>query len=100
MGLLQFKTKQSAKDYKVFIVCPGLQKNEITVSFDPEEGVMDVAGESNNKELLSIIDVDVKGCVEIPKKFRSEKPQLTIENGIVVISFSLSKGVVIINPVD
>lgn len=93
---LQKEQKESADKLEIFIVCPGLSKSELVVSFDQKEGVLEVIGTPKESTLSEIIDLEVSGKITVSPKYRSEKIKLKIENGIAIIELGLAKDVKVI----
>ncbi len=93
---LQKELKESVDKLQVFILCPGLSGKEVTISFDKKEGVLEVMGMSQNKNISEIIELDISGTINISPKYRSDDIKLTIENGIAIVEFGLSKDVKLI----
>lgn len=90
---VQHQFKKEADKLTVFIPCPGLSKSEVTMSFDKKEGILDIVGKSKNKELSEVMELDIEGKITIPAKYRSEKKQAKIINGILTIEFGLAADV-------
>lgn len=93
---LQNQVKESADKLEVFILCPGLSKDEVVISFDKKEGILEVMGTPEKNDLSEIIDLDISGKLAISPKYRSEVVKLRINNGIAIIEFGLAKDVKLI----
>jgi HSP20 family molecular chaperone IbpA len=90
---LQFEKKESADKLEVFILCPGLTKEDIAISFDKKEGVLEVNGTPKENDISKIIDLEITGKITISPKYRSEKVAAKISNGVAVLEFGLAKDV-------
>lgn len=93
---LQKTLKESADKLEVFILCPGLSKNEVVISFDKKEGILEIMGTPEKTELSEIIELDISGKVQISPKYRSEDVKLKIDKGIAIVEFGLAKDVKLI----
>jgi hypothetical protein len=93
---LQTTSIKFADKLRVFVLCPGLSKDEIVTSFDKKEGELEIMGISQNKELGDVIDLNISGKIPVSPKYRSEDVKLTIENGIATLEFGLAKDVKLI----
>lgn len=94
---LQKQLIESPEKLEVFIMCPGLSKDMITIAFDKKEGILEIQGTSKESELSKHIDLDIKGKIIISPKYRSEKIDASVENGILKITLYLAKNVNIIS---
>lgn len=90
---LQKQLVSSPEKLEVFIMCPGLSKNEVTISFDKKEGVLEVQGIPDKSTLSENVELSINGKLTISPKYRSEKIDASVEDGILTIVFGLSKDV-------
>ena len=90
--MLQSSQKSSPKNLVVYVMCPGLSKSEISMSFDKKQGTLDIIGESTNKDLNDVVDISIEGTIEIPAKYRC-KPSSKVNNGILSVTFGLTSDV-------
>jgi len=96
MSTLQSKTIEAASEMKVIILCPGISKNEINVSFNKKEGILEIFGEPKKSEVSEEFDLEVKGKLQIPAKFRSDEVSFSVNDGVGIIKLGLAKDVQII----
>lgn len=90
---LQSEMKKGADKLEVFVLCPGLSKDEVTISFDKKEGVLEIMGVPKESTVSGIIELDVSGKINISPKYRSKEIEAVVENGIATISFGLAEDV-------
>lgn len=90
---LQKTLKESADKLEVFITCPGLSKEEVTISFDKKEGILEVMGIPEKSDASELIDLEIAGKIEISPKYRSKKVDAKVENGLATITFGLAEDV-------
>lgn len=88
-----YSKKESADSLKVFIPCLGLSKAEVTVSFDKKEGVLEFMGIPKESDVSEEIELNIAGKITISPKYRSEKIEATVDNGILTVLFGLAKDV-------
>jgi len=93
---LQKQLKESPEKLEIFILCPGLKKDEVVISFDKKEGVLEVMGTPEKTDMSEIVDLDISGKINISPKYRSNEVELSIENGIAIIEFGLAEDVKLI----
>lgn len=93
MAELQSQIKESVDKLEVIILCPGLAKEDLTVSFDKKEGMLDILGKPKKDEISELLDLEISGKLTIPPKFRSNKIKATIGKGIAIIGFELAEDV-------
>jgi HSP20 family molecular chaperone IbpA len=90
---LQHEVKSSADKLEVFILCPGLSKDEVTISFDKKEGILDIMGEPKEKNTSETFELGISGKITIPAKHRSNKIEASVENGVATVTFGLAEDV-------
>lgn len=94
---LQHQLVESPEKLEVFIMCPGLSKEEITISFDKKEGVLEVQGIPEKSTVSENIELNLKGKLTISPKYRAENIDASVEDGILKVIFGLSKDVSLIS---
>lgn len=90
---LQKQLVESPEKLELFVMCPGLSKEEITISFDKKEGILEIQGTPEKSVLSKNVELDINGKLTVSPKYRSEKINATVENGILTIVFGLAKDV-------
>jgi len=90
---LQNTMIESPEKLELFILCPALSKEEVTISFDKKEGLLEVQGVPVKSSLSEVIELGIKGSVKISPKYRSEKIEANIEDGVLSVVFGLAKDV-------
>jgi len=94
---LQQQLVESPDKLEVFIMCPGLSGDEVTISFDKKEGVLEVQGIPEKSTLSESVELGINGKVDISPKYRSEEISASIDDGILKVTFGLSKDVNLIS---
>lgn len=97
VNVLQQEKKESADKLEVFVMCPGLSKDEVTISFDKKEGVLEVMGIPKENAVSEILDLAISGKIDISPKYRSKEIEAVVENGIATIVFGLAEDVNLID---
>lgn len=95
---LQKSIVESPEKLDLFIMCPGLSKDEVTISFDKKEGILEVQGIPEKSTLSENVELAIDGKLTISPKYRSEKIDALVEDGILRITFGLAKDVSLIRP--
>ena len=90
---LQNTMIESPEKLELFVLCPGLSKEEVTVSFDKKEGILEIQGVPNKSSLSEAVELNIKGKVSISPKYRSENIDATVEDGVLTVAFGLAKDV-------
>lgn len=94
---LQKQVVESPEKMEIFIMCPGLSKSEVTISFDKKEGVLEVQGVPEKSTLSENVELGINGKLTVSPKYRSEKIDASVECGILTVTFGLAKDVSIVN---
>lgn len=93
---LQVTKIEKAEKLEVLFFCPGLTKDELTISFDKKEGVLEINGKPKEDTLSEIMDLEVSGKISVSPKYRSESVEASVINGIAKVEFGLAKEVNIV----
>lgn len=93
---LQSQMVESPEKLELFIMCPGLSKEEVTISFDKKEGILEVQGVPKKSTLSETVELSIKGKLTISPKYRSEKIDADVYNGILTVVFGLAKDVTLV----
>jgi HSP20 family molecular chaperone IbpA len=91
--MVQKVLKENGNTLTVYVMCPGLECKDLVISFDKKNGILDINTKLEENEINSILDLEVKGSIEIPAKFRSEKVSAKVEKGIAVLTFGLAENI-------
>lgn len=94
---LQKQLVESPDKLDVFIMCPGLSKEEVVISFDKKDGYLEIQGIPSKSTLSESVELGVKGKITITPKYRSEEITAVVEDGILTITFGLAKDVNLIS---
>lgn len=90
---LQVTTVETPDKKIIFVTCPGLSKEDITVSFDSKDGILEILGNPKEDKEFGAFDLSLKGSITISKKYRSKTIEAKVENGILSIIFGLADDV-------
>ena len=93
---LQKQLVESPDKLELFVMCPGLSKEEVTISFDKKEGVLEIQGMPEKSTLSESVELGVIGKITISPKYRADKIDASVEDGILKITFGLAKDVSLI----
>jgi len=94
---LQSQLVESPEKLELFIMCPGLSKEEVTISFDKKEGILEVQGIPEKSTLSESVELGISGKLTISPKYRAENIDASVEDGILKVTFGLSKDVSLIS---
>jgi len=94
---LQKTIIESPDKLEIFVMCPGLSKSEITISFDKKEGVLEIQGNPEKSVLSEHVELSINGKMIISPKYRSEKIDAKVTDGILLVKFGLAKDVNVVN---
>lgn len=90
---LQKQQIESPEKLEVFIMCPGLSKEEVTISFDKKEGILEIQGVPEKSTLSEAIELGINGKITITPKYRADKIDAVVEDGILKVTFGLAEDV-------
>ena len=93
---LQKQLVESPEKLELFVMCPGLSKDEVTISFDKKDGILEIQGVPKKSILSDNVELDISGKMTISPKYRSDKTSATVENGVLTMVFGLAKDVELI----
>jgi len=93
---LQKQLVESPDKLELFIMCPGLSKEEITISFDKKEGILEIQGIPEKSTLSESVELCIGGKITISPKYRAEDIDAEVDDGVLKITFGLSKDVSLI----
>ena len=93
---LQKQLVESPEKLELFIMCPGLSKEEVTISFDKKEGILEVQGIPSKSTLSENVELAINGKLTVSPKYRSEKIEASVEDGILKVVFGLASDVSLI----
>ena len=89
--------KLMPKLFVVVFLCPAITKDDLTVTFSPKSGTLDIVGKpaKNVADSLPDFELGMTETIKVPEKYNSKSVKLTVVDGVGTIEIEISPDVIV-----